>query len=304
MVKPEELRKKLPGVVAFPITPFHSDLSLDIAGLRKNLQKLVKFPLSAIVAAGGTGELYSLSVEEHLEVVKATVEEVRGRIPVFAGAGFNCPIGMSQARQAERAGADAILLFPPYYPNADDETLADYYAALAQATSLGVFVYSRDWVNPGPPWVERLSARISNLVGWKDGQGDTRRYQQIMQRVGDRLYWIGGAGDDCVPAYYSIGVRTYTSSIATVAPRISLELHEAAADNDRKKLAKLMSEYVLPLYAFRTRRKGYEVSVMKEMMNLAGLAAGPVRPPLANMRAEDIAELKGMMKKWKGVLLG
>ena len=65
-----------------------------------------------------------------------------------------------------------------------------------------------------------------------------------------------------------------------------------------------MSEYVLPLYAFRTRRKGYEVSVMKEMMNLAGLAGGPVRPPLANMRAEDLAELKAMMKKWKGVLLG
>ena len=303
-MKTEELHKKLPGVIAFPITPFHSDLSLDIAGLRKNLQKLVKYPLSAIVAAGGTGEIYSLSPEEHLEVVKATVEEVRGKAPVFAGAGFNCPIGMAQVRQAERAGADAMLLLPPYYPNADEEALADYYAALAGATSLPVFIYSRDWVNPGPAWVERLAARIPNLVGWKDGQGDTRRYQQIMQRLGDRLYWIGGVGDDCVPAYYSIGIRTYTSSIATVAPKLSLELHEAAADGDGKKLAKLMSEYVIPLYAFRTRKKGYEVSVMKEMMNLTGLAAGPVRPPLANLRADDIAELKTMLKKWKSVLLG
>ena len=114
-----------------------------------------------------------------------------------------------------------------------------------------------------------------------------------------RLYGSGGAGDDNVPAYYSIGIRTYTSSIATVAPRLSIELHEVAARGDAATLGKLMRDFVVPLYGLRSRRKGYEVSVMKEMMNLLGMAAGPVRPPLANVRPEEVAELKAMFEAWK-----
>src|SRR5207248_7786719 len=299
MMKPEELRGKLHGVIAFPVTPFKTDLSLDISGLRNNLQGLLKYPISAVVAAGGTGEMYSLTPSEHQEVVKATVEEVHGKVPVIAGTGFNRQIAIELAQQSARAGADAILALPPYYPNADEGALAEYYAAIGAATPLGLFVYSRDWVNPGPEWVEKLAARVPTLVGWKDGQGDIRRYQQIINRVGDRLYWIGGAGDDCVPAYYSIGIRTYTSSIATIAPKLSVQLHELASAGNSAKLADLMAEYVIPLYAMRSRRRGYEVTVMKEMMNIVGLAAGPVRPPLPKLRQEELDELKAMMKQWK-----
>jgi 5-dehydro-4-deoxyglucarate dehydratase len=301
-MKPEELRSKLHGVIAFPVSPFKADLSLDIPGLRRNLQELLKHAISAVVAAGGTGEMYSLTPAEHLEVVKCTVEEVGDRVPVIAGVGFNTEIATALAQKSAGVSADAILALPPYYPQADEGGLADYYAAIGRATPLPLFVYSRDWVNPGPDWVERLAAKVPTLVGWKDGQADMRRYQQIMARVGDRLHWIGGAGDDSVPAYYSIGIRTYTSSIATVAPKLSLELHEAAAAGDAGRLMRLMNDYVVPLYALRAKRKGYEVTVMKEMMNLAGLAAGPVRPPLPQMRPEEIAELKKMMDRWKPVM--
>ncbi len=296
---PKKFRSAMGGVIAFPVTPFKADLSLDIPGLRKNLKELVKHKLCAIVAAGGTGELYSLTPAEHLEVVKATVEEVKGACPVIAGVGYNRAIGIELAQASAKAGVDAILSLPPYYPNADDEALLEYYAAIGTSTSLGFLVYSRDWVNPTAAWVEKLANAVPNLVAWKDGQGDTRRYQQIMQRLGDRLYWIGGVGDDNVPAYYSIGIRTYTSSIATVSPKLSIELHEVAARGDAKELKKLMDAFVTPLYAFRARKKGYEVSVMKEMMMLIGLAAGPVRPPLANVKKEEIAELKTMLEAWK-----
>ena len=298
-MKADEIRSKLRGVIAFPVTPFNSDLSLDAAGLRKNLRALLKQPMSAVVAAGGTGELYSLTPQEQLEVVKTVVEEVKGKAPVIAGVGFNTEIAIVLAKQSEHAGADGILALPPYYPNADETGLLEYYAAIGAATRLPLFVYSRDWVNPSPEWVERLAAKVPSLVAWKDGQGDVRRYQQIISRLGDRLYWIGGAGDDCVPAYYSIGIRTYTSSIATVAPKLSVRLHELASAGDSAKLAELMTEYVIPLYAMRARRKGYEVTVMKEMMNIIGLAAGPVRPPLPRLRNEELAELKMMMEKWK-----
>src|SRR5437016_9511794 len=159
-------------------------------------------------------------------------------------------------------GADGILAFPPYYPQADDAGLLEYYRAIGEATRLGMFIYSRDWATFSPAMVERLTT-IPTLIAWKDGQGDIRRLQMIINRVGDRLHWIGGAGDDMVPAYYAIGIRTYTSSIATVAPRLSLKLHELAAQRRDDELTSLMNDCVIPLYAVRGQRKGYEVSTMK-----------------------------------------
>jgi 5-dehydro-4-deoxyglucarate dehydratase len=301
-MKPAELRERVRGVIAFPVTPFRQDLALDLDGLRSNLAALLRHPVGAVVAAGGTGEMYSLTPAEHLDVVKTIVSVVGGRVPVLAGVGFNGALAADLAQKAHLAGADAILALPPYYPAADEDGLADYYESVAAATPLGLVVYSRDWVNPGPAWVERLAARLPTLVAWKDGQGDVRRYQQIIHRVGDRLHWIGGIGDDGVPGYYSIGLRTYTSSIATVAPRISLRLHETAAAGDAAALKRLMDDYVIPLYALRARRRGYEVTVMKEMMNRIGLAAGPVRPPLPPLRPEDAAEVAAIVERWRPMI--
>ena len=298
----EEFRAGLVGAIAFPITPFNADLSLDADGLRRNVRGLAEHAFAAIVAAGGTGEMYSLTPAEHSEVVQAVVREAGARIPVIAGVGFNTVLAVQMARMAADAGADAILALPPYYANADEEGLLEYYAAIGRATPLPLLVYSRDWVNPSPAWVEKACARVPTLMAWKEGQGDARRLQQIMARVGSRLHWIGGAGDDCVPAYYSLGIRVYTSSIATVAPRLSLKLHEVATAGDAAALKRLMETCVVPLYALRSRRRGYEVTAMKELMNALGLAAGPVRPPLPDMTAQDKADLRPILEAWKPFL--
>lgn len=296
---PAQLRSRLGGVIAFPCTPFDSKLRLDLAGFRKNLRRLVEHDLCAIVVGAGTGEIHSLSTEEHLAVVKTAVEEIKGRRPLLAGVGFSPQTAIDMAKASTTAGVDGILIFPPYYPgDPNDEGMHAYYANVAAATKRGVIIYSRDYVNFSPAAVERL-ATIPNLVAFKDGQGDLRRYQQIIARVGDKLHWIGGAGDDLVPGYYSLGVRTYTSSIANVAPRMSLALHVAAASGDRATVDRLMREYVVPLYAFRARRKGYEVSVMKTMMDLQGQAGGRVRPPLNDVKPEEVKELKAMLSGWK-----
>jgi len=300
-LKSNELRERLGGVIAFPITPFCDDLSLDLDGLEQNLRKLVRHPICAIVAAGGTGEMYSLTPEEHQEVVSMTVSVAGGKIPVIAGVGFGQRLAVHLALKSADAGADGILAFPPYYPQADDDGLFDYYAAIGTATSLGLFIYSRDGAAFTPMMVERLT-RIPTLIAWKDGQGDIRRLQAIMSRVGDRLHWIGGAGDDMVQAYYATGIRTYTSSIATVAPRLSLKLHELAAAGEQEQLGPLMRNSVIPLYAIRARRKGYEVSTMKAIMDMAGLRGGPVRPPLVNIRPEEEKELRAILDQWQPFL--
>ena len=290
-MSPSELRAKLQGVIGFPVTPFKSDLSLDIGGFRRNLRDMLRHPPAAIVAAGGTGELYSLSVSEHAEVVRAAVEEVAGAVPVIAGAGFNARIGADLARQAAAAGASGILAFPPYYPGAEDEGLFEYYRTIGSASNLGLLIYSRDWFHPSPAVVERLT-QIENLIAWKDGQGDIRRLQMLRARVGTRLHWIGGAGDDMVPAYYSTGIRAFTSSVANVDSAMARELHDTASAGNTERLQALMSSHIVPLYALRAKRKGYEVSVMKALMDLLGLAGGPVRPPLANLTPDEVEALK------------
>ena len=97
MMKPEELRAKYGGVVAFPVTPFRNDLSLDIEGLRQNLTRLMNHPVCAVVAAGGTGEVYSLTQDEHAQVIETTVEVVNGKTPVIAGVGFNLMLAVDMA---------------------------------------------------------------------------------------------------------------------------------------------------------------------------------------------------------------
>jgi 5-dehydro-4-deoxyglucarate dehydratase len=298
---PSELRHKLSGVIAFPVTPFRDDLTLDLPGLHHNLSKLMEHPVSAVVAAGGTGELFSLSPSEYARVVELTVLAVEGRVPVIAGVGFGQRLGVEMAQAAEKAGADGVLVFPPYYSNADDEGLLEYYLAVGASTRLGMIVYSRDWATFTPHMVERL-AGIQNLVAWKDGQGDIRRLQAIMNRVGDRLHWIGGAGDDMIAAYYSTGIRTFSSSIATVAPRLSLRLHELGSTNRQEELTDLLERCVVPLYAIRARRRGYEVSTMKTLMDMVGLNGGPVRPPLVNVRSEEEVELRSILERWEKFL--
>jgi 5-dehydro-4-deoxyglucarate dehydratase len=298
---PNTLRNKLFGVIAFPVTPFKENLSLDLPGLHNNLTKLLEHPISAVVVAGGTGELYSLTPAEYTRVIELTTLAIEDRVPVIAGVGFGQRLAVEMAQAAEKAGADGILAFPPYYPQADDDGLFDYYHAIGEATKLGMLIYSRDWTGFDPAMVERLTA-IRTLVAWKDGHGDIRRLQAIMNRVGDRLHWIGGAGDDMVAAYYSIGLRTFSSSIATVAPRLSLRLHELADAGNSDALTELLDECVIPLYALRARRRGYEVSAMKAMMDMVGLNGGPVRPPLVNVRAEEEDELRTILATWEKFL--
>src|SRR6185295_8401904 len=294
-----DVRNRFKGVFGFPITPFRKDLSLDLDALAKNVGEMVKHPFCALVAAGGTGELYSLTVDEIVEVVRVTVQAAGGKMPVVAGTGYNAAIGAEIARKVEKAGADCLLALPPYYINAPEGGLFDYYEAIGKASGLPLFVYSRDWAVFTPQMVAKLADKVPTLAGWKDGQGIARKYQRIMEEVGDRLAWFGGLGDDCVPEYFAIGVQAYTSSISNIAPKVSLALADAGMKRDFPRLNGLMERYVHPLYALRERMKGYEVAVMKLAMEMLGMPAGPVRPPLSACRAQDVEELRKVLAPYR-----
>jgi len=300
--KARETVRRLRGVFGFPVTPFKPDLSLDLEALERNVAAMVCHPFCALVAAGGTGELYSLTPQEVEAVVASSVKAAAGKMPVVAGTGFNAVTGAEIAKRAAGAGAEMILALPPYYINAPEGGLFAYYEAIGKATDLPLMVYSRDWAVFSPDMVARLADRVPTLVAWKDGQGNIRNYQRIMEAVGDRLAWFGGLGDDCVPGYFAIGVQAYTSSISNVAPKLSLALAEAGMAQNFGRLAELMRRYVNPFYSLRERMKGYEVATVKEGMEMLGMTAGPVRPPLSACRPNDREDLRAIMKVYEEML--
>ncbi|HWB97879.1 MAG TPA: 5-dehydro-4-deoxyglucarate dehydratase [Bryobacteraceae bacterium] len=297
-----ELRERFRGVFGFPITPFRKDLSVDLDALARNVDEMARHPFCAMVAAGGTGEVYSLTPEEIASVVRVTVEATAGRMPVVAGTGFSAVLGSDIARREEKAGADCLLVLPPYYSHAPEIGLVEYYATIGRATGLPLMLYSRDWAAFTPHQVAKLADHVPTLAFWKDGQGDARKLQRIMNYCGDRLAWLGGMGDDCVPAYFAVGVQAYTSSISNIAPRLSLALADAGLKRDFGRLNELMRKYVHPLYALRERSKGYEVSVMKAAMEILGIPAGPVRPPLHDCTARDVEDVRKLMEVYQDVV--
>src|SRR5579871_1069846 len=297
-----EVHARFRGVFGFPVTPLKPDLSLDLDSLARNVDEMSRHPFCALVAAGGTGEMYSLTVAEIVEVVRVTVDAAGGRMPVVAGAGFNAALGAEIARGVEKAGAGCILILPPYYSNPPEDGLTAYYEAIGRASGLPLMIYSRDWAVFSPQQVAQLAERVPSLAAWKDGQGDARKYQRIMSLVGDRLAWLGGIGDDCVPAYFAVGVQAYTSSLSNIAPKLSLQLADAGLARDFVRMDDLMRRYVHPLYAIRDRMRGYEVAVMKQAMEILGMPAGPVRPPLSNCRPQDVEDIRKLMESYRDVL--
>jgi len=302
MSDPARLRAQLRGVLAFPITPYDSAGDLDHKGIRANARWLGAAGMNALVAPSGTGELFSLTPDECAEIVEATVDAVDGRTPVTAGVGFGPRVGRELARRAERAGASAVLVLPPYYAHPDPDGLLHYVSEIADATSLGIIVYARDGQVFSAEQVEHLARDVPSFIGFKDGRGDVRLFQRLREHVvdrlgADRLVWLAGVGDDLVAPYFAVGAEGFTSSLACFWPEASLELFRLANDRDHTGLADYHRRVVRPFYELRQRRRGYEVAVMKAAMTLLGYPSGPVRPPLGDLSAGERVELAAILDR-------
>jgi 5-dehydro-4-deoxyglucarate dehydratase len=297
-IRPDQLR----GALAFPITPYAPDGSVDLDQVRENASFLATSRISAIVAPSGTGEFFALTPEEATAIVKATVE-VAGDKPVIAAAGFGPTLGARMAKEAEEAGASAIMVVPPYYGKPDAEGLIQYYEAIAAGTSLPIIPYARDAALFSPAQVVTLVERVPQVIAFKDGRADVRLFQQIREQVSAKLgadrqplVWLAGSGDDLVGPYFAAGAEGYTSSLACFWPEASAEIYDFMAAGDYAGLAAYHARVVAPIYAMRQRKPGYEVTVMKAAIDILGYPTGPARPPLANLTDDDIAELTALLK--------
>jgi 5-dehydro-4-deoxyglucarate dehydratase len=298
-LEPAELKAVLSsGLLSFPVTDFDANGNFNAASYAQRLEWLAPYGASALFAAGGTGEFFSLAPGEYGDVVRTAVETCRGRVPILAGAGGPTRTAVALAREAERLGAAGLLLFPHYLTEASQEGLAAHAEAVCKAVRIGVVVYNRGQSRLTADTLERLCARCPNLVGFKDGLGEIELMVTIRRRLGERLAYLGGlpTAEVYAAAYKALGVPVYSSAVFNFVPRTALEFHAALTRDDHATMGRLLDSFFLPLVAIRNRRPGYAVSLVKAGARLVGHDAGPVRPPLTDLLPAESEELSGLIR--------
>ena len=297
---PQQLKKVLEsGLLSFPVTDFDRELRFNPKPYADRLEWLMPYGASALFAAGGTGEFFSLEPQEYSQVVRTAVETCRGRMPIIAGAGGGTTLAIKYAQEAERLGAQGVLLLPHYLTESTQEGLIEHVAAVCRSVRFGVIVYNRGACRLTAESLAILVERCPNLIGYKDGLGDIERMVSIRRKLGERVAYLGGlpTAEVFAAAYKALGVPVYSSAVFNFVPKTAMEFYNAHAAGDTGTTTRLIDDFFLPLLKIRNRAEGYAVSIVKAGVGIVGHGAGPVRPPLSNLRPEEVEELAALMRK-------
>ena len=298
-MSPLELKSVLSsGLLSFPVTDFDGNGDFAAARYAARLEWLAPHGASALFAAGGTGEYFSLSNAEYPEVIRTAVEAIQGRVPIIAGAGGATGNAIAHAREAERMGAHGILLLPHYLTEASAEGVASHVEHVCRSVRLGVIVYNRGACRLQPAQLARLADACPNLIGFKDGIGDIELMVSIRRRMGDRLAYLGGlpTAEVYAGAYRAMGVPVYSSAVFNFVPRTAMDFYRALEAGDDATTNRLLDTFFLPLVELRNRGAGYAVSMVKAGTRLVGRGAGPVRPPLTDLTPDEMGRLAGLVE--------
>ncbi|GAB3744696.1 5-dehydro-4-deoxyglucarate dehydratase [Microlunatus parietis] len=295
------------GVLFFPVTPFDEQSKIVEGLITEQIQSRLAHRPGGIFAACGTGEFHSLSVAEVGTVVGATVAATNGAVPVISGAGGPLGHAIDCAKAAADAGADGLLLLPPYLVSAPVDGLINYVEAVAAATELPIIVYHRANAKFTAAAMARLAAN-PQVVGFKDGIGDLAETQRIVLAVEaagrtDFQFFNGLlTAELSQAAYRAIGVPLYSSAAFAMAPELATAFYTALADGDEPRRLELLAGFYEPLVALRDKVPGYAVSLIKAGVVAGGLAVGGVRPPLIDPTAEDLAALKEILARGRDLV--
>jgi 5-dehydro-4-deoxyglucarate dehydratase len=287
------------GLLSFPVTCFKANGDFDPGPYQASIVRAASHGPAALFAAGGTGEFFSLGVDEYGDIVGAAVEAAAGKVPIIAGCGYGTRIAVDLARRAEAAGAAGILLLPHYLITAEQNGLYAHVRAVCDAVNIGVIVYNRDNSVLLPETLARLADACPNLIGCKDGHGDIELVLKITTLIGDRLVYVGGmpTAEVFAAPYNAAGVTTYSSAVYNFIPKAALAFYEAMRSGDTAKTANMLKNFFYPYLAIRNRSRGYAVSIVKAGMRVMGQDPGPVRAPLTDLTAEEHQMLEQLLKR-------
>jgi 5-dehydro-4-deoxyglucarate dehydratase len=297
---PQDIQAQIgAGLLSFPVTTFDADGEFDAHKYREHVSWLADYPAAALFAAGGTGEFFSLSRGEIVEVIR-TAKQAAGDLPIISGCGYGTRMAVEIAQDAEAAGADALLLLPHYLMKVPQEGLFRHVKAVCDSVSIGIIVYNRDNSQVTAETLERLCEACPNLVGFKDGSGDIATVREITTRLGDRLVYVGGmpTHELFAEAYDGAGVSTYSSAVFNFAPQAALDFYAALRAGDKAKMQAILTDFFYPYSRIRDRRPGYAVSIIKAGLRLIGRDPGPVRAPLTDLTDEEMEMLGPLVRKF------
>ena len=286
------------GAAVAIVTPMNQDGSVNYDELAKLIEIQIANSTDAIVICGTTGEASTLSHEEHLDVIKYCVEKVNKRVPVIAGTGSNSTeTAIYLSTEAEKYGADALLLVSPYYNKATQGGLYQHFKQTADAVKIPCILYNvpgRTGCNILPATIVKLCTEVSNIVGVKEASGNISQIAKLAALADGKVEIYSGNDDQIIPIL-SLGGLGVISVLSNVAPKQTHDICQAFFDGDTAKAAKLQCQAIELVDALFCEVNPIPV---KKAVSLLGYNAGPLRLPLTEMEPEHVEVLKKAMKNY------
>lgn len=275
------------GTITALVTPFR-DGAVAYDDLRRLVDFQVKGGIDGLVSVGTTGESPTLDHEEHLDVIRATIAAARGRVPVIAGTGSNSTKeALHLTREADRAGADAMLVVAPYYNKPTQEGLFGYFSAIAEATAKPIILYSipgRCGVEIGVPVIARLRARYPHVAHVKEAGGSVDRVDQILSACGDAVTVLSGDDSLTLP-FMAVGARGVVSVASNLYPRETARMVDRALDGDYAR-ARALHRRLYPMFK-AIFIEANPVPIKAALARRGVIRSDEVRPPLCPLQAEN-----------------
>ena len=284
------------GAAVAIITPMYEDGTVNYDEFRRIVDDQIEKGTDAIVACGTTGESSTLTDDEHIEVIRVAVEQANGRVPVIAGTGSNdTAYCIMLSKEAEKVGADALLLVSPYYNKTSQRGLIAHYKAVAEAVNLPIILYnvpSRTGMNIQPDTVVELS-KIPNIVAIKQASGDFSATARIAAECDIDIY---SGNDDQIVPILALGGKGVISVLSNIAPAETHEMCRKWFDGDVKGSRELQLKYLKLINALFCEVNPIPV---KTACGILGLCSDEMRLPLCEMEDAKTAKLESILKKYE-----
>ncbi|MFD6322343.1 dihydrodipicolinate synthase family protein [Streptomyces sp. NPDC058442] len=295
----ETQRAALADVVAIPVTPFAEDGSVDQAGYRALLRRLLDAGVTTLTPNGNTGEFYALTPEERRTVAELTLRETGDGSSVLVGVGHDIPTAVASARHARDLGARMVMVHQPVHPYVSQSGWVDYHRAVAEAVpELGVVPYIRNARLTGSRLAE-LADTCPNVIGVKYSVPDAAKFAAFARDAGiERFVWVAGLAEPYAPSYFSAGATGFTSGLVNVVPSVSLNMIGALRSGDYATAMKVWEQ----IRRFEELRgadgSADNVTVVKEALASLGLCRREVRPPSRQLAEHERAEVAAIAAGW------
>jgi 5-dehydro-4-deoxyglucarate dehydratase len=295
------------GILFFPVTPFGENGAIDHDLFAQHVERGVAAGAGGVFPACGTGEYHALSAGEAASVVRTATATVSGRVPVIAGTGGTLGHAIEVATAAADAGADGLLVLPPYLVGGTQDGLVSYVEQIAAASELPVIVYHRGAAQYSVESMRRL-ARNPRVVGFKDGTGDVGAAQLIVRAVTEEgredFAFFNGllTAELTQAAYRGLGIPLYSSAAFAMIPEVANAYYRAYVGGDETRRLELLDGFYRPLVGLRDETPGFGVSLIKTGLRLQGMPVGSVRAPLVDPTPDQERRLAAILDAGRALL--